>query len=481
MGAITRIKPHTRGLLSVIVPGERVDPVSKRVLSVVGSSTNSGWVRPSAIGKCVRMEGGTYIASRYFESAAKFTLLSFFKRLSGSSYQHIANTRGSSEYGYGASLRYLSTTSTYELATASQSGSSVITAPDGLEVINVPTVLVGTHDGTNGALYKDGIQIIAPTAMPYYTQGPLKTLRVGADPGSYGMLQENYITALFGRVLSDDEIFDLSIKLRSSRDPWQVFRRRRQQAFVSLAAPAGADLEAHAQAQATATGNLTLSATLDGLALAVATATGNLSTQIPLAGAAVSVVSATGNLLTGIPLSAAAIAQATAAGALTAQIRLDGAALAQAAAAAGLTSAILLAGSAQGQAGASGTLTGGSSGLAGDAKAQASAVAILTTSIRLEGTAAAQAGVSGILTTAIPLTAAALASAIASGTFAVPILLAGDAQARASASGVLAGTTVQPILDERFMSVIAAREWSAAAEPREFSVSAVARTWESCL
>lgn len=483
MGAITRIKPHTRGLLSVIVPGEWVDPVSKRVLSVVGGSTNSGRVRPSMSGKCVRMEGGTYIASRHPESAPKFTLVSFFRRISGgTSYTYIANTRGASEYGYGASLNYVSATSTYALETRSQSGTSVITASSGLEVINVPTVLVGTYDGTNGALYKDGSQIIAPTAMPYYTQGPLKNLRIGADPGNYGMLQENYITALFGRVLSDEEIFDLSLKLRSSRDPWQVFRRRRHQAFVSLGAPAGADLEAHAQAEATASANLTLAATLDGLALAVATATGDLTTQIPLDVAAVSIATASGELLTGIKLSAAALANALATGDLTAQIRLNGSALAQAAVSAGLTNAILLEGHAAASATATADLSAGSDGLEADAHAQASATADLTTqirlaahavaqatasaalstasgslavdakaqtaviatltaSIRLSGNAAAQSGASGILTTRIPLTVAALANAIATGTLSTAILLSANAEAQASASGILTDAT----------------------------------------
>ena len=267
-------------------------------------------------------------------------------------------------------------------------------------------------------------------------------------------------------------------------NPWQIFRPRTRRTIISLGAPAlptGAELEAHAQAQASATANLTIAASLDGLALGVASANGTLSTQIPLAGAAVSVVSATGQLLSGIPLTAAAVAQASAAGHLTAQIRLDGNALAQAAAAAGLTSAILLAGSAQGQAAASGALTAGADGLEGSAQAQANAIATLTASIRLEGAAAAQAGVAGLLSTAIPLSAAALAHAIATGTLAVPILLAGHAQGQASASGVLDGSTVRPILDERYSSVIAARDWLAVAEPRDYSVMSVARNWEARL
>lgn len=321
------------------------------------------------------------------------------------------------------------------------------------------------------------------TLEEFYINGALDS---SASHATIGLLSINRFTLSilrmpyllwYGRTLQEKEAIALSAL------PMQVFRRQRERIWVpvSAGAPAGATLEGYAQAQASAAGNLTLSATLDGLALAVASASGNLTTQIPLAGAAVSVVSASGNLLTGIPLSAAAVAQATAAGNLTAQIRLDGAALAQAAASAGLTSAILLAGNAQGQAAASGTLAGGTSGLAGDAQAQASAVATLTTSIRLSGSAAAQAGVSGILTTAIPLTAAALASAIATGTLSMQIMLAGDAKARASASGTLAGTTVRPIPDDRFSAVISAREWSAVAEPRDYSVSAVDRTWEARL
>jgi len=266
-----------------------------------------------------------------------------------------------------------------------------------------------------------------------------------------------------------------------SENPWQIFKPRRRITYIDLGAPAAATLEGHAQAQASATGNLTLAATLDGAALSVATATGTLTTQIPLAGAAVSVVSAAGELLTGIPLSGAAVAQAVAAGSLTAQIRLDGNALAQAAASAGLTSAILLAGNAQGQATATGALAGESSGLAGDAKAEAAAVATLTTSIRLSGSAAAQAGVSGILTTQIQLTGAALAEAIATGVLSEQIYLAGDAKSSASASGILAGTTVRPVLDDRFQSLIASREWRAVAEPREFLVASVGRKWEATL
>ena len=224
-----------------------------------------------------------------------------------------------------------------------------------------------------------------------------------------------------------------------SSNPWQIFRAPDSRIWIpsSGGAPAGAVLAGNAQGQATATGNLTLQASLDAVALAVATASGNLTTFIPLAGAAVAIGAANGSLTTGIKLSAAATASALASGSLVAQIKLNGAALAQAAASAGLTSAILLAGIAQGHATASGTLAADPGSMAGNAQAQAVAVATLTTSIKLSGTAAAQAGVSGILTTNISLTAAALAQAIATGTLAVPILLAGAAHGVATASGNL--------------------------------------------
>lgn len=349
---------------------------------------------------------------------------------------------------------------TFEGATNHARGLKV-TGAFGAAATPITALFNRNADGTTG-LWLNGVRVATnavgyPTAL---TTGAAQYLSLGGFASADGFASPDPVNLVYAanRSFTDAQSAQLS------RNPWQIFDAPADSRIwvpVSAGAGAGADLSGTAQAVASASGNLTLTASLDGAALAVASASGTLSTQIAIAGAAVSVASSSGALL--------------------AQIRLDGAAIAEAAAAAGLESQILLAGSAQAQASASGTLAADASSLAGNAQAQSAAIATLTTSIRLSGDAAAQAGVSGLLTTTIQLSAAALAQAIATGVLGVPILLAGNALAQASASGTLDGATVIPVVDRRYVAVSAPRAWIAVATRREFTAVATPRQWEARL
>lgn len=212
---IDRNNPITRDLAAVITAGRRIDPQSGRHFSVYRSGSY-GIEVPTSYGMASRQNNGTYTRSGFAGSAAQHTLITFVTLLTSTIYTYIAMQGGAGEYGRGSRLRYDKASLSFIWETRGDAGTSAIAFVESESTLGKTFVLAGTHDGAVGELWRNG-DLVASGDMPSYLQSATKNIGIGADPGNYGVAQQNHLTLFFTRVLTESEIKSLST------NPFQVF------------------------------------------------------------------------------------------------------------------------------------------------------------------------------------------------------------------------------------------------------------------